>query len=110
MVFEMRIEHYLNNRDGKKVNISNLKKNLILSIDHQGIGGKEIVIEGVVPFSDIIDGALCGNWACRNFVERRGGIDKLRDSCLVFFYGKVNGLGYIVASDEFEDWNGIPDI
>lgn len=41
-----------------------------------------------------------GNWACHNFVMRRD--DFRHDFPYKLYYGKVGGLGYVVAEDEFE--------
>lgn len=84
--------------------LSGSKKIIKQSVTHQNIGGQEFVIEGEVSFSDVISG---GNWACRNFTNRRS--DSITPN-IKFYYGKVGALGYIVASDEFEDNSLLDDI
>lgn len=95
----MRILNYIF-RNGKKINIDGRKRTIKQSIDHQGIGGKEIVIEGSVPFADIVEGAVFrGNWACKNYLDRRDDAVNVKRH----YYGKVGGLGYLVGCDEFEE-------
>jgi len=90
--------------EGKKMNILNRKRTLKDSIEHQGIGGKEIVIEGEVPFDDIVFNAVfCGNWACKNYLDRREEINKPAVYVPRHYYGKVGALGYLVGSDEFKE-------
>lgn len=74
------------------------------SVKHQGIGGKEFIIDEHITetLNDenvLINGAT-GNWACRNFIERRA--DFVYGFPHTLYCGKVNGLGYIVAEDELE--------
>lgn len=79
-------------RFGKKFRVSE-------EVTHQDIGGKEFVMEEEWDIDDVIfKGCFSGNWACRNFLDRRDealGVTRPR-----VFYGKVGGLGYIVAEDE----------
>lgn len=71
-------------------------------ISHQNIGGKEFVIEKEVNIDDVIfEGCFGGNWACRNFLNRR--TDAVGVTRPKVYYGKVGGLGYIVGEDEFEN-------
>lgn len=82
--------------------IKKLKKN----IKHQDIGGKDFIIDDKISEtltnSDVFNkGMLEGNWACYNFIQRRP--DFKFDFSYKLYYGKVNGLGYIVAEDEFEE-------
>ncbi len=71
---------------------------------HQGIGGKEFVVD--VPITNTLTNdrvfqmGLSGNWACYNFMHRRR--DFNTDFPHKLYYGKVDGLGYIVAEDELE--------
>lgn len=84
------------------------------TVEHQNIGGKIILIdekitEELSPVTVFME-AGCGNIACYNFVDRR---EDFRDCFsiegpeLVFpyklYYGKIDGLGYIVAEDELEE-------
>ena len=86
----------------KESDLSNQKKMIVASVTHQNIGGKEILIEGEVDCGDILIGTVTGNWACKNFMERREEDTGMCVKGLTFYYGKVGGLGYIVASDELE--------
>lgn len=71
-------------------------------ITHQDIGGKEFIIEMEVDKDDVaFKGLLGGNWACRNFIDRRPDFDCTFPYKL--YYGKVGTLGYVLAEDEFED-------
>lgn len=74
------------------------------SILHQGIGGKEFIIDEKITETltndNVFNKAIFyNNWACANFVNRRH--DFNRNFPYKLYYGKVNGLGYIVAEDEF---------
>ena len=78
------------------------KRTIKKDITHQGIGGKEFIIEMEVDKDDVaFKGLLKGNWACKNFIDRRPDFDCTFPYKL--FYGKVGHLGYIIAEDEFED-------
>lgn len=73
------------------------------SVTHQGIGGKEFKIDKTVTLtnSDVIHkGIFGGNWACRNFLDRRP--DFTINFPYKLYYGHVNGLGYVVSEDELE--------
>lgn len=70
-------------------------------IEHQGIGGKEIRIEFPLSNDEVLDIANEGNWACCNFIERRP--DFNCDFPYKLYYGKVDGLGYVVSEDELEE-------
>ena len=73
------------------------------AIDHQNIGGKEFIVdEQITPTLtnwEVFMQATKGNWACYNFIKRREDFDGDFEHKL--YYGKVDGLGYIVAEDEF---------
>lgn len=69
-------------------------------VTHQGIGGKEFIVEMEVPIQDVIFKGLTGNWACYNYLQRRP--DVKRDFPYKIYYGKVGILGYIVSEDEFK--------
>lgn len=73
-------------------------------IDHQGIGGKEFIIDeqitSTLSNNEVFYKAMDGNWACYNFCERRKDFDVNFPHKL--YYGKVDGLGYIIAEDEFD--------
>ena len=73
-------------------------------IEHQNIGGKEFIIDERVTKTlnphKIVSEAEKGNYACSNFIKRRHDFDE--NFQLKLYYGKVEGLGYIMAEDEFE--------
>ena len=70
------------------------------SVTHQGIGGKEFLVEMEVPVADVIFKAYGGNWACYNYLERRPDVNM--DFPHKIYYGKVGILGYVVSEDEFK--------
>ena len=69
-------------------------------VKHQGIGGKEIIIEREGTMSYIID-MNCDEYtiAVRNFIMRRDDIFTV-DEDMKLYYGHVGNLGYFVAEDE----------
>ena len=85
-------------------------------IKHQDIGGKEFIVDENITETlspeEIFRQAYSGNFsilsvhhlilikACMNFIRRRPDFDYDFEHKL--YYGKVNGLGYIVAEDEFK--------
>ena len=73
-------------------------------IEHQNIGGKEFIIDENISNTlnpdKILAEALNGNYACMNFIERRKDFDE--NFQFKLYYGKINGLGYIMSEDEFE--------
>lgn len=73
-------------------------------VTHQDIGGKSFEIDQVITNQlsndNVFNSAMTGNFACYNFIKRR--IDFNRNFPHKLYYGKVNGLGYIVAEDELE--------
>lgn len=74
------------------------------SVTHQDIGGKDFIVDEKITetlTNDLIfNMGMTGNWACHNFLERRQ--DFRRDFPHKLYYGKVDGLGYVMAEDEFE--------
>lgn len=77
------------------------------SVNHQNIGGKVFIVDEAITNTltndEVFDNAILnGNWACRNFIARRKDFDS--NFKYKLYYGKVDGLGYIVAEDEFEDF------
>lgn len=69
------------------------------NITHQDIGGKEFVMEFEIKHEDILfEGTFGGNWACRNFMNRRSDFNV--DFPYKTYYGKVGNLGYVVSEDE----------
>lgn len=89
--------------ESRKKKLNQKKYKIKEDITHQGIGGKEFIIEEEWDIDDVIlKGLFYGNPACRNFLDRRGdeplGVTRPRT-----FYGKVGILGYVVAEDELEE-------
>ena len=75
-------------------------------VAHQGIGDKLFIVDEQITKTltndSVFDmGMVQGNWACRNFIMRRRDFDSNFPHKL--YYGKVDGLGYVVAEDELED-------
>lgn len=70
-------------------------------VKHQDISGKEFIMEKEVELSTVISNAIFGNWACKNFLDRR----KLNENemSLKLYYGKVDNFGYIVVEDELQE-------
>ena len=65
-------------------------------VQHQGIGGKRIIIEREFNSSDILDMNINKmNIACINFITRRMIPENIK-----VYYGHVNGLGYFIGEDE----------
>lgn len=80
------------------------KKVIKKEITHQNIGGKEFIPEIELSLDDVIfKGTIDGNWACKNFLDRRPDIISSTYHHPKIFYGKVGHLGYVVAEDEFEE-------
>ena len=70
------------------------------NVEHQDIGGKEIIIEKTMTFDDILD----TNFnkmpiAMYNFVMRRFDLG-IENGRMKVYYGHVGFLGYFVAEDE----------
>lgn len=77
-------------------------------VEHQGIGGKILTIDerdckitDTLTNNNVFGEAMSGNWACKNFVDRRDDFDC--DFRYKLYYGHVEGLGYVVAEDEIEE-------
>ena len=78
------------------------------SILHQGIGGKEFIVDEKITellSNDYVfnEGMIGGNIACYNFIYRRNDFNRYFPYKL--YYGKVNGLGYIMAENENIDYD-----
>ena len=82
-----------------------MAKTIKTSIMHQGIGGKEFIVDEKITETltndEVITKAFTGNWSCYNFVMRRPDFNTFFSYKL--YYGKVDGLGYVAAEDEFDD-------
>lgn len=81
-----------------------IKKRINKNVDHQGIGGKEIMIEFEIPREEFLKKVDEWNPACVNLFKRRFEVD-FEDENLKYkiYYGKVDHLGYAVLEDELED-------
>ena len=78
---------------------------LIDSIEHQGIGGKQIRIEKEGTIAYILDTNFNNmTIGIYNFIMRRKDFMSL-DEDVKIYYGHVDGLGYFVAEDEIKKWN-----
>lgn len=81
-----------------------MKKAIInKNVKHQGIGGKEIIIEKELTIDDILDKNLKEMpIAMYNFVLRRIDLIEEEYGSRKVYYGHVGDLGYFVADDEIE--------
>ncbi len=73
------------------------------NVEHQNIGGKEIIIEKELTIDDILD----TNFdkmpiAMYNFIMRRTDLLEEKYGERKVYYGHVGILGYFVADDELE--------
>lgn len=74
---------------------------LVDNIQHQGIGGKRIILEREFTVNDILDQPIQQmNIACVNFLMRRMDFVVPHNGNKKLYYGHVNGLGYFIAEDE----------
>ena len=72
-------------------------------VEYQGIGGNEIIIEREFNVSDLLDVPFNEmNLACINFITRIGYFKGDIEENIKVYYGKVDGLGYLVYEDELE--------
>lgn len=81
------------------------KRRIKKHVTHQDIGGKEFIVDEEVTktltrVKVFENGMINGNPACYNFIMRRSDFNTLFPHKL--YYGKVDGLGYVVAEDELE--------
>lgn len=82
-----------------------MKKAIIKeNVEHQNIGGKEIIIERELTIDDILD----TNFnempiAMYNFIMRRNDLLEEKYGKRKVYYGHVGILGYFVADDELEE-------
>lgn len=77
-----------------------LTRKLKKSFTYRNLGGKVFNIEFEVSNGKVFNNAIEGNWACYNFMKRRK--DFKYDFPHKLYYGKVDGLGYVIAEDELE--------
>ena len=82
-----------------------VKKIIKNKVKHQNIGGKEFIVDEYITETlsseEVYRQAITGNIACLNFINRRPDFD-ISHFEHKLYYGKVAGLGYIVAEDEFK--------
>ena len=101
---------------GKKFDIGDI---VIINkkVKHQNIGGKKGVIDRKISKDDLLFRINDIYIADYNFSNRRPDLFTLSDKSKIIFskYGKtldyyymhINGLGYIVASDEIKHWKSL---
>lgn len=78
------------------------KAKLIDNIEHQGIGGKVIILEREMSFFTVAGMSTIAVW---NFVNRRMDLSTKAISDwhnIKCYYGHVGNLGYFVAEDEID--------
>lgn len=78
-------------------------KRIKKKVKHQDIGGKDFIVDENITetlSNEYIINNYMLNYACHNFIHRRPDFDY--DFPYKLYYGKINGLGYIVSEDEFE--------
>ncbi len=79
------------------------------SVQHQGIGGKKFIVDEQITETlsneEVCRQSIMGNIACINFINRRKDFTDILTNHFEhkLYYGKVDGLGYIVAEDEFKE-------
>ena len=77
------------------------KRRIKKHVTHQDIGGKEFIVDEYITKKLTNEEVLKQeNWATINFIDRR--TDFNIDFPHKLYYGKVDGLGYVVAEDELE--------
>ena len=77
-----------------------LSRKLKKDFTYRGLGGKTFYIEFEVSKDEVIQKVAEGNWACYNFMDRRKDFNHFWTKKL--YYGKIDGLGYIIAEDELQ--------
>lgn len=81
-----------------------LIKKISNKVTYRDLGGEMFIVDEGITETLTNDkvfemGMLHNNWACYNFIQRRR--DFKHDFPYKLYYGKVDGLGYIMAEDEF---------
>lgn len=72
-------------------------------VEHQGIGGKEIILEKKLLVKDFLDIKFNeASVAMTNFIIRRLDFVDEKNEDKKVYYGHVGDLGYFVAEDEIE--------
>lgn len=88
-----------------KIEKQNLNQKAIISkkVEHQGIGGKEIILEKELLVKDFLDTNLNKmTIAMTNFIKRRLDFVDEKNEDKKVYYGHVGNFGYFVAEDEIE--------
>ena len=82
-----------------------MKKAIInKNVEHQEIGGKEIIIEKELTIDDVLDKDFKEmTIAMYNFIMRRMDLMEDKYGNRKVYYGHVGELGYFVADDEIKD-------
>ena len=77
-------------------------KRIKKDVSYRDLGGSEFRIEKEIDKDDLIYKACFeGNWACKNYLERRKDVNI--NFPYKFYYGKVGALGYVFSEDELEE-------
>ena len=105
--FKEEIKHLENNLKKRlqKIEEQNISKIAIINkeVDHQGIGGKEIILEKELIVKDFLDTNFNEmSIAMFNFIKRRLDFINEENENKKVYYGHVGNLGYFVAEDEIE--------
>lgn len=77
-----------------------MTKKLKKDFTYRNLGGKTIQLEFEISKEEVLSKVAEGNWACYNFIDRRTDFNMYFNQKL--YYGKVDGLGYVIAEDELE--------
>ena len=88
-----------------KIEKQNISKKAIINkeVAHQGIGGKEIILEKELIVKDFLDTNFNEmSIAMFNFINRRLDFINEENENKKVYYGHVENLGYFVAEDEIE--------
>ncbi len=72
--------------------MKNIEKIIVKNGRHKG---KEFLVEGWVD-QDLVELAEMGNMAALNAVQK----DKYTLQDLPFFYGKIDGFGYVISKED----------
>ena len=77
---------------------SPMKAKLVDDIEHQGIGGRVIIIEREVSLKEVEEHNTIASY---NFFMRRPDLISKEDTYKCY-YGHVGNLGYFIANDEID--------
>lgn len=86
--------------EGRKLNPMLIGR-LVDDIQHQGIGGKKIILEREFTVNDMLDQPIDQmNIAYVNLLIRRIDFIVPHNGNKKLYYGHINGLGYFIGEDE----------